>query len=341
MRDAPMTARRRRRQVRLMRIVNVPMRWLLSLPFETPLSRRLMLLSFTGHKTGRAYRQPVSYVVHGDVLLTPGGGRWKLNLREGEPIGVRLRGHHTLATPQLVRDPAEVEGLLRTMMAPQPAPCLVRTVHAIRRRDRSRPAARRCRARVLRRPLASRLRTSVEASVHNAPLRIRSIARTRRSGPDRIQSEASTHISWNGAVTCHVVAMPGGSEKRSPAPRSSVPPPAISIRTDPSRIKATSRRSGVHGTGPSTLVKRVSPACRPSACTSSCISLPGTSGRAPSRRSRPSRRTHQGAAPSFALLPVLTSVELGEIIERASLVTAGSRLDHVGWTSPGTVDDPA
>jgi deazaflavin-dependent oxidoreductase (nitroreductase family) len=120
MSDAPMTARRRRRQVRLMRIVNVPMRWLLSLPFETPLSRRLMLLSFTGRKTGRAYRQPVSYVVHGDVLLTPGGGRWKLNLREGEPIGVRLRGHHALATPQLVRDPAEVEGLLRTMMALNP-----------------------------------------------------------------------------------------------------------------------------------------------------------------------------------------------------------------------------
>ena len=99
-----------------------------------------------------------------------------------------------------------------------------------------------------------------------------------RGRTEGIQSEASTHISSNGAVTCHVVATPGGSENRSPTPRSSVSPPAISIRTDPSRINATSRCSGVHGTGPSTLVKRVSPAHTPSACTSSCISLPGTSG---------------------------------------------------------------
>lgn len=34
-----------------------------------------MLISFAGRKTGKAYRQPVSYVRHGDTLLTPGGGK--------------------------------------------------------------------------------------------------------------------------------------------------------------------------------------------------------------------------------------------------------------------------
>jgi hypothetical protein len=57
------------------------MRRVLSLPFDTPISQRLMLLFFTGRKTGRSYRQPVGYVQDGDVLLTPGGGRWKLNER--------------------------------------------------------------------------------------------------------------------------------------------------------------------------------------------------------------------------------------------------------------------
>jgi hypothetical protein len=54
------------------------MRWLLRLPIATPLSRQLMLLYLTGRKTGNTYLQPVSFVRDGDTLLTPGGGRWKL-----------------------------------------------------------------------------------------------------------------------------------------------------------------------------------------------------------------------------------------------------------------------
>ena len=68
----------RRIQARVMRVMNVPMRAILGLPFPTPLGRRLMLLFLTGRKTGRRYRQPVSYVRDGDTLLTPGGGNWKL-----------------------------------------------------------------------------------------------------------------------------------------------------------------------------------------------------------------------------------------------------------------------
>ena len=64
-----------RRRARIMRAANVPMRAALSLPFATPLSGNLMLISHTGRKTGKHYRQPVSYVRDGNVLLTPGGGR--------------------------------------------------------------------------------------------------------------------------------------------------------------------------------------------------------------------------------------------------------------------------
>jgi hypothetical protein len=71
---------------------------------------------------------------------------------------------------------------------------------------------------------------------------------------------------------------PGWQREQVPHPSSRTPPAAISIRTDPSRTKAISRRSGVHGTGPSTSVNRVRPAHTPSARTSSRSSLPGTSG---------------------------------------------------------------
>jgi len=75
-----------RRRARIMRAVNVPMRTVLGLPFATPLSGNLMLISYTGN-SGKAYRQPVSYVRDGHVLLTPGGGRWTLNLAGGRRPG--------------------------------------------------------------------------------------------------------------------------------------------------------------------------------------------------------------------------------------------------------------
>jgi len=103
-----------------MGMLNVPMRALLRLPFPTPLSGRLMLLSYTGRKTGKAYQQPVSYVQQGDTLLTPGGGNWKWNLRDGRPVQIRLRGRDVLARPELIQDPDEIERLLAVMTAANP-----------------------------------------------------------------------------------------------------------------------------------------------------------------------------------------------------------------------------
>jgi hypothetical protein len=109
-----------RHRARIMRAVNVPMRAALSLPFATPLSGNLMLISYTGRKSGKAYRQPVSYARDGDTLLTPGGGRWTLNLAGGRPVRVRLRGRDVTARPELVTEPAEVERLLGVITRENP-----------------------------------------------------------------------------------------------------------------------------------------------------------------------------------------------------------------------------
>src|SRR3984885_510777 len=108
------------RRARIMRAVNVPMRAALSLPFATPLSANLMLISYTGRKSGKAYRQPVSYVRDGDVLLTPGGGRWTLNLADQRPVRTRRGGRSLPARPELVTDPAEVERLLGVIAEKNP-----------------------------------------------------------------------------------------------------------------------------------------------------------------------------------------------------------------------------
>lgn len=120
---APRPARRplrRRLQANVMRVVNIPMRAVLSLPAATPLTRRLMLITYTGRRSGKTYRQPLSYVEHDGALLTPGGGKWKLNLTPGQPVRMRLRGHDVLARPEFIADPDEVERLLAVMTSANP-----------------------------------------------------------------------------------------------------------------------------------------------------------------------------------------------------------------------------
>jgi hypothetical protein len=111
---------RRRIQALVMRVINMPMRGVLGLPFATPLGNRLMLAFLTGRKTGTSYRQPLSYVRQGSTLLTPGGGKWKLNLVDGQPVRIRLRGRDIVARPELVSDVGEIEQLLEIMVAANP-----------------------------------------------------------------------------------------------------------------------------------------------------------------------------------------------------------------------------
>jgi deazaflavin-dependent oxidoreductase (nitroreductase family) len=111
---------RRQLQARVMAVVNVPMRVLLGLPFPTPLSGRLMLLSYRGRRTGKLYRQPVSYVRQDHMLLTPGGGNWKWNLQDGQPVRIRLRGRDVLARPELVQEVDEIDRLFAAMAAANP-----------------------------------------------------------------------------------------------------------------------------------------------------------------------------------------------------------------------------
>lgn len=110
----------RRVQARAFRIINVPMRLVLGLPVATPLGRNLMLAHIVGRKTGKTYRQPLSYVRDGQTLLTPGGGNWKLNLAADAPVRIRLRGKDITATPELVSDSGEVDKLLTTMAVANP-----------------------------------------------------------------------------------------------------------------------------------------------------------------------------------------------------------------------------
>ena len=88
------------------------MRLMLHLPIRA-MQERLMLLTYTGRRSGRRHTLPLSYAADADgSLLVPGGSAWKHCLQPGRPVTVRLRGRHRTATPEVIRDVAEIERLV-------------------------------------------------------------------------------------------------------------------------------------------------------------------------------------------------------------------------------------
>lgn len=105
---------------RLSRTSSPVARLLLSGGTHRLMSRRLLILRFTGRKTGRTYATTVSYVQEGDALLVPGGGKWWKNLMSG-PVAVRLRGDWLPATSEVIDESQAMADALCRMMAANPA----------------------------------------------------------------------------------------------------------------------------------------------------------------------------------------------------------------------------
>src|SRR5918994_7999387 len=91
----------------MMRIGNVFMRPLLRSRFGRKIDD-LVLLSFTGRRTGRPYTVPVGYhELDGDgVIMT--ASAWKANLRGGADVEVVHNGRRIPMRAELIEDPHEV-----------------------------------------------------------------------------------------------------------------------------------------------------------------------------------------------------------------------------------------
>ena len=90
------------------RIIGPVMKALLRSPLHGLVSRYLMLLAFTGRKSGKRYEVVVGRHELGGVLVVPSGSRWRLNLRGGAPVEVMLGGIRKAGHAELVEDPDEV-----------------------------------------------------------------------------------------------------------------------------------------------------------------------------------------------------------------------------------------
>ncbi len=86
------------RRFKVMRTVmgaaNPAIKGLLGSRFAGPMAKALMLLRFTGRKSGKVYTTPVGYVREGDsvVVVTSPTYTWWKNIRDGADVEVRLDG---------------------------------------------------------------------------------------------------------------------------------------------------------------------------------------------------------------------------------------------------------
>lgn len=95
----------------LMRIVNPMLSFLLRTPLAGPARKQLMVLSFSGRKTGRPFSIPLSAHVIDGQLYALTGAPWKQNFRDGAPAQVVYDGKTTAMRGELIRDRAIVSDL--------------------------------------------------------------------------------------------------------------------------------------------------------------------------------------------------------------------------------------
>jgi hypothetical protein len=95
----------------LLRAVNPVMRFLLGTPLAGSVRKQMMVMSFTGRKSGRRYSIPVSAHVIDDELYALTSAPWKNNFRDGAAAEVLLDGKRTPMRGELITDPATVADL--------------------------------------------------------------------------------------------------------------------------------------------------------------------------------------------------------------------------------------
>lgn len=93
--------------------LNRIMSGLLRSPLHWPISKTIMLISFTGRKSGNVYTTPISYARQGDTVTAFTRSRWWRNLDSGAPVMLRIKGkeYQGQATAEAEDRQAIAEGL--------------------------------------------------------------------------------------------------------------------------------------------------------------------------------------------------------------------------------------
>lgn len=102
---------------------NPIVRFMLKSPLHPLMSGSTMLVTYTGRKSGKQYKLPVSYLRQDNMLTTISdrSRTWWRNLRGGAKVKLLVKGKHLEAVGEAVEIPAAVSEGLRDylLLAPQ------------------------------------------------------------------------------------------------------------------------------------------------------------------------------------------------------------------------------
>lgn len=94
----------------LMRMMNKLPLFLLRSPLHGVMSKSVLLVTFAGRKSGKAYATPISYIRQADIVFFTTDSPWWKNLRGGavrpalspaQGVGLRRRGLHLYRSGRL------------------------------------------------------------------------------------------------------------------------------------------------------------------------------------------------------------------------------------------------
>lgn len=92
-------------------------------------SRNILLLTYTGRKTGKVYTIPVSYTQHGDAVIMFTNHNWGKNLVDKAPVKLHIRGNQVQATAELnTDDVSQITPILLEHLRNKPADARIHSV---------------------------------------------------------------------------------------------------------------------------------------------------------------------------------------------------------------------
>jgi deazaflavin-dependent oxidoreductase (nitroreductase family) len=97
---------------------NSIMKWLIRSPFHGLVSKSMLVIGYTGRKSGKRYETPVNYVRDGnDLLITSYQSRtWWRNMLDEAPVTVWLAGKQIRASAEAYSDSADVTRFLQAYL---------------------------------------------------------------------------------------------------------------------------------------------------------------------------------------------------------------------------------
>jgi hypothetical protein len=76
----------------LFKLLNPIMKAILRSPLHGILSRQIMIITFTGRRSGKKFSTPVSYRQDGDIVLCATHSTWWRNIGDGAPVTLCIKG---------------------------------------------------------------------------------------------------------------------------------------------------------------------------------------------------------------------------------------------------------